>query len=189
MALKHVKPNEALSRELEDVAREVRTLTGFLGAPNRPLPDGFRPISFANYAIHLRICLTGRRRDVVPCSNMLGSGFQPFVASTSAAKKKSIRSTTMNRRMSEGGALDRQLRDLFGSVATALDEYRVQATAHFDDAVGPEPIADPIGMSGVGDAVSQSPPTSEPPDPEGKERDRPRLESCSTRRGGGEVRS
>ena len=52
--------------------------------------------------------------------------------------------------------LDRLLRDLIASVTTALDEYRRQATEHFDDTVGPELVVDSSGDPSIAAAVARS---------------------------------
>src|SRR5262249_37599802 len=58
--------------------------------------------------------------------------------------------------LARGMTLDRLLRDLFASVATALDEYRRQATQSYDDTVGPEPIADPSQEPKVRSGIAKS---------------------------------
>jgi len=157
MPLRHVQPNEALARELLDVARDSELLLEFLRAPNAvpewfpttqveeisrslgDLPEGTAegcraPLEYA------RVRLPAIRREHI------------IMEDQAPAPKNEDETPPLIR----GMGLDRLFRDLIASVTTALDEYRLQASEHFDDTVGPELAVDAHGDAGVRSAIDKS---------------------------------
>jgi formylglycine-generating enzyme required for sulfatase activity len=157
MALRHIRPNEALARELLDVARDSDLLLEFLRAPNAvpesfpttqvveicrslsDLPEGTAegcraPLEYA------RVRLPAIRRE-----HIIGEDQVPAPENEDEAPP-----------LVRGMGLDRLFRDLIASATTALDEYRLQASEHFDDTVGPELTVDAHGDAGVRSAIDKS---------------------------------
>ncbi len=157
MALGHVPPDETLNRELLDVARDSDALSAYLRAPNAipdtfpgsqlvaicqslgGLPDGTAegcrvPLEYA------RVRLPAIRREHILSEDHVGPLADPDAAPP----------------LLRGMGLDRLLKDLIAAVTTALDEYRRQATAPFDDTVGPEPIVDTPDDATIRAALAQS---------------------------------
>jgi formylglycine-generating enzyme required for sulfatase activity len=157
MALRHIRPNEALARELLDVARDGESLLEFLRAPNAvpesfpttqvveicrslgDLPEGTAegcrvPLEYA------RVRLPAIRRE-----HIVGEDQVPAPENEDEAPP-----------LIRGMGLDRLFRDLIASVTTTLDEYRLQASEHFDDTVGPELAVDAHDVAGVRAAMDKS---------------------------------
>lgn len=158
MALRRDPPNEALARELADVARDADALSEALRAPNQILPETFptpQVIAICRSLAELpegtaegcrapleyaRVRLPAIRR-----AHILGADQAPLPQHEDEAPPP-IR----------GMGLDRLVRDLIASVTTALDEYRQQASEHVEDTVGAELAVDAEGVAGVGAAMAQS---------------------------------
>ena len=157
MALRHVQANEALARELLDVARDSDLLLEFLRAPNAvpesfpttqveeicrslsDLPEGTAegcraPLEYA------RVRLPAIRRE-----HIIGEDQAPEPGNEDEAPP-----------LIRGMGLDRLFRDLIASVTTTLDEYRLQASEHFDDTVGPELAVGAHDVAGVRSAMDKS---------------------------------
>ena len=158
MALEHIRPDDALGRELTDVSRDADALLEFLRAPNVVIPDTFPSNQLAEICQSLsdlpqgtaegcrapleyaRVRLPAIRRE-----HVLREDQVPPLADEDEAPP-----------LVRGMGLDRLLRDLIASITTALDEYRRQATEHFDDTVKAEPLVDNPGNASIRAAVAKS---------------------------------
>lgn len=157
MALRHVRPDETLNRELLDVARDSDALLEYLRAPNA-IPDTFPTSQLVEICKSLsglpqgtaegcrvpleyaRVRLPAIRREHFLNEDHVG----PLADQDEAPP------------LLRGMGLDRLLKDLIASVTTAFDEYRRQVTEHFDDTVGPEPVVDVPDDANIRAAVAKS---------------------------------
>ncbi len=144
MALHHSKPNETLTRELREVARDAVALIDFLSHINVPLKD-FPTDQLIDIARSLAQLpggtAEGCRVPLEYARNRLPAIRREYILSeepppTGAdAPPPVIRGTT----------LDQKMRDLITSVTTALDEYRKLAAEEIVDVVPEARVVPPEG--------------------------------------------
>ena len=143
MPLTYGRPPPELMRELEEVARDATSLSDYLLTLNT-LPDTFPAPQVMDICETLSKLPKGTAEG---CRIPLEYARQRFprVRREHVLNEDQIAASADEDDappLLRGMALDRMLRDLMGSVSTALDQYRLLASSEPDDTVGPEPVAD-----------------------------------------------
>jgi len=160
LALKHVKPNEALSRELRETAREAQILIETLRGKNY-LPDDFPLDQILGYSESLLELPNGSaegcREPLVLIRNELPRIRRKYIFDQETAdeleKELDNESAPPLRR---GDNLDKAIRSVISAVTVALDEYREQATEAPDDELPQDRDLDNPSSVEISEAIDQS---------------------------------
>jgi len=155
MPLRHIAPNPALMRELEQVSADAEAVLEALGSVNA-LPEDFPELEIRELCESLRDLKDGTdegcRSQLESARNRIPKWRRMHFHVEDEAEAASDDVVRLYRDMH----LDQRLGRLLISATTALDEYREQVSEHFDDTVAADETFETTGDTASAAAMEQS---------------------------------